>query len=205
MELWNTWVPSFGGLGLSEVIRLGESSPINMGVHIQVGVPWPISNRVCRFAVDGIDCFHPLDSPKQVVVMLDSAEVARNVADLKEYDCDAEGTVECVLFNSGVIITPEEIRTDGGKGCFLQIVCQFDPKMSVPTWLINLAVRNFCFLLMSQLRWAAEGLREREPMYMEHMTEPGHRFYSFLRRRLMEELPVEAKRTPPERQVAQIT
>ena len=37
MELWKSWVPSFGGLGLSDVIRLGESSPINMGVHLEVG------------------------------------------------------------------------------------------------------------------------------------------------------------------------
>jgi hypothetical protein len=52
---------------------------------------------------------------------------------------------------SGVVLTP---NPDGST--FVQIAMTMDPHMNVPSWLINLAVRNFAFLILYALRGATK-------------------------------------------------
>merc|ERR1719188_75320 len=65
IELWHTWAPSFGGIGLSGARQLGQTSLLNMCFHTDVRLPWPIRDRCCTFAVDGIDCMNEEDAPQQ--------------------------------------------------------------------------------------------------------------------------------------------
>lgn len=188
VELWQRWVPSFAGLGLTASRQLGHTSPLNMCFHTVIHLPWPFSDRSCTFAVDGIDCMDTADAPQQVVVLLDSSLAQRNC--LQPIKKSKSTAVE--LLDSGVVITPGEVA--GTKHTFVQVIVTVDPKMSVPRWLVNVAVRNMCFLLMVQLRHAVSVTRGED--YLAKTTDPDNEFYAFIRKRMAESLPKELSLAP---------
>ncbi|CAE8638299.1 unnamed protein product [Polarella glacialis] len=189
--LWHTWVPSFAGIGMSGARQLGQTSVINMCFHLVVNLPWPLGRRSCTFAVDGVDCMHTEDAPQQVVVLLDSRHAQLNCPE--SVDDWSKVHTPADLWDSGVVITPAEVA--GTKHTMVQIIAVMDPKMALPRSLVNLVVRNVCFLIMVQLRRAVAVTREKE--HLEITTDPSNPFYAFLRRRMAENMPMQLALAPP--------
>ena len=73
---------------------------------------------------------------------------------------DPAGAIGCDLFESGFVLTPGEVA--GKEHSFCQVALVIDPKMVVPPWLINLAVRNLAFMVMLELRKAVKVTRSPE-------------------------------------------
>eukprot|EP00929_Paragymnodinium_shiwhaense_P027397 TRINITY_DN16092_c0_g1_i2.p1 TRINITY_DN16092_c0_g1~~TRINITY_DN16092_c0_g1_i2.p1 ORF type:complete len:399 (-),score=82.76 TRINITY_DN16092_c0_g1_i2:17-1213(-) len=191
VDLWKRWVPSFGGLGLLHSRQLGQTSILNMCFHVEVGMPWPLATRCATFAVDGVDCMTEEDTPQQVAVLLD-CNLAQNNCSEKISDVVSGDAMPVLLWDSGVIITPAEVA--GTKHTLMQIIIVADPKMYVPRWLVNLAVRNFCYLLMVQIKKAIRVTRTEE--YLSATADPTNQFYAFIRRRLKESLPAQYAAAP---------
>lgn len=183
--LWGTWMPSFAGVGLSGSRQLGQTSDINFCFHLDVNLPWPFSNRSCTLAVDGVDCMHTEDAPQQVVVLLDTRYAQSNCPEPIDKLRGVNRPVD--LWDSGVIITPAEVANT--TFTYVQLIAVIDPKMHVPRTLVNLAVRNLCFLIMVQIRRAVAVTRS--PAHLAITSDPSNRFYAFIRRRMAENLPNE--------------
>merc|ERR1712100_247074 len=95
-----------------------------------------------------------------------------------------------------MIITPSELMQGApDNGVFVQIVCSADVKMSVPRWLLNLAMRQFAFLLLWRFQQAVELTYDED--YQARMCDPNNPFYQLMRRRIAEELPEQCALIPP--------
>jgi len=190
VDLWNRWMPSFAGLGLSHSLFVGQASILNMCFSIRVNLPWPLKARSCNFAVDGIDCMNSDDAPQQVVVLLDSRYAQENCPEKLPDGSRTDVAVD--IFDSGVIITPAEVA--GTKHSLMQVISVIDPKMPVPAWLVNLAVRKLCYLIAVQIRQAVSVTRT--PEYLSVVADPESPFYTFIRRRMGESLPTQLELAP---------
>jgi len=143
--------------------------------------------------VDGVDCMNAEDAPQQVVILLDSTLAQGNCPKPISSMIKDTDAVHAELFDSGIIITPPEVA--GTKYTFTQMVICVDPKMSVPRWLVNLGVRNFCFLVLLQIKRAVAATRT--PAHLHITTDPANPFYAFIRRRMGESLPTQLALAPP--------
>merc|ERR1711988_1067007 len=171
------------------------TSPLHMCFEVSVGLPWPFHALRAVFAVDGVDCMNKKDAPQQVVVLIDSRDAAANTED-GEVPATPDGTVDCDLIDSGVILTPGDVR--GKSTTLFQVAATVDPKMQIPTWLLNFAVRKFCYLVLATIRSAAINKCRTKP-YLDKTTNPDDPFYAYLRKRMAEDLPAELARAPPEK------
>lgn len=70
VDLWKSWVPSFGGVSLSESTELEQTSFMNMCFHCSLRFPRPILDRHWTLAVDAIDSIDTEDSPRQIAILL---------------------------------------------------------------------------------------------------------------------------------------
>ncbi|CAK0847747.1 unnamed protein product [Prorocentrum cordatum] len=145
-----------------------------------------VRDRCCTFAVDGIDSAASEGGKRELAGPQDNCP--RPLDELRDWTGE-----EVDMWDSGVIITPAEVA--GTEDTLVQVIVCVDPKMSVPRWLINVAVRNFCFLVMLQVRRAVAATRL--PEHLRVTTDPENSFYAFIRRRMAESLPTQLALAPP--------
>ena len=183
IDLFNTWLPSYQYLGLTASAILEEPSPVELVASLTVSVPPPFSERDIVLYCDGIDCLDDEDN-KQVAVIMTSVE----------HDGAPErGDVVRALVSapSGVLLTPL-----GNGHTFVSIVVHVDPKIgTIPSWLIDLVVRNFAYLCLVAIRSASAQVKE--DVYQTRMRDPFNPFYMHLRRRIEESMPEELEFLPP--------
>ncbi|KAF4672643.1 hypothetical protein FOL47_000273 [Perkinsus chesapeaki] len=103
-----------------------------------------------------------------------------------------KGAVVCdILEPSGIVCTPY----DNGK-TYVQIVEHLDPHISyIPAWLLDLVVRNMCYMILAKVRSAVEIVKK--PCYQERMRDPNNAFYMYIRKRIEEDMPEEMIYVPP--------
>jgi hypothetical protein len=68
VDLFTRWIPSYSLLGLGFAKCVAHPSPTELMVHLNVNIPWPLTNRYCFFKCDGIDCMDD-DTPQIAVLM----------------------------------------------------------------------------------------------------------------------------------------
>ncbi len=56
VDLFTRWIPSYSLLGLGFAKCVAHPSPTELMVHMNVNIPWPLTDRYCFFKCDGIDC-----------------------------------------------------------------------------------------------------------------------------------------------------
>eukprot|EP00746_Dinoflagellata_sp_MGD_P027502 gnl/MRDRNA2_/MRDRNA2_164934_c0_seq1.p1 gnl/MRDRNA2_/MRDRNA2_164934_c0~~gnl/MRDRNA2_/MRDRNA2_164934_c0_seq1.p1 ORF type:complete len:446 (+),score=83.40 gnl/MRDRNA2_/MRDRNA2_164934_c0_seq1:155-1492(+) len=199
VDLWHLWVPSLAGLGLGKVRIVTSASPTRMIYHGEVLLPWPFQNRDFLIAVEGVDCMNPGDPVQQIQVLLDSSAAYRYPAScVAEIPAETKEFVRIDLMNSGLSLTPSEVLTnapDGFEGTFMQIMVSIDVKMTVPKWLLNLAIRQLSPMILVRIGDAVK-LTLKE-VYQSRMCDPANPFYALVRRRLAEALPGQAAMLPP--------
>ncbi|CAD7958622.1 unnamed protein product [Amoebophrya sp. A25] len=71
-DLYPLWIPTVMGLGLVRADILERVSRTNFVVRLLVKLPFPFAWRRCTFRIRGWDSMTPRDSPKQVLIQLDS-------------------------------------------------------------------------------------------------------------------------------------
>ena len=182
VDLYTKWIPSYSLLGLKESYVIEEPSPVEIIASITCTVPPPFSDREVVVYCDGIDC---LDEPdcKQIVVLMTSID--------HETVPRADDAVRAeVLTPSGLLLTP---KGDGTTD--VCIIMNIDPKVEViPSWLIDLAVRNLAYLILVAIRTASAVVKDDS--YQRRMRDGSHPFYAFLRKRLAESMPEELDYVP---------
>jgi len=182
VDLYRTWLPSYQLLGLRESYTIEDPSPVEVLARLAIAIPPPFSDRDVVVYCDGIDCLDEPDN-KQVVVLMTSIEHDSEPVD--EYIVRAE-----VLAPSGVLLTPL-----GDGTTYVSIVININPKIAmIPSWLIDLAVRNFAYLVLIAVREATVIVQNDE--YQERMRDGMHPFFSFIRKRLAESMPEELAFVP---------
>ncbi len=180
VDMFHKWIPtySFLGLGLAELVS--QPSPTELLVHLTVNVPWPFKKRYCFFHCDGIDCMDDVKSPQIGVIF-------KNLDSEEQYNI-VDDAVKTKFFSpSGVLLTPV-----GDGRTKLQVVVNLDPQIAlIPEWLIDIAVRNFAYLIVLQIRKAVDIVKS-DPEYTRRMLDPENAFYNHVKRRIRESLPGEA-------------
>ncbi|EER02592.1 conserved hypothetical protein [Perkinsus marinus ATCC 50983] len=150
VDFYKDWIPSYKFLGIRDSKRIAEPRATQMLLHIVAALPWPFHNRDLVISVDGIDCIGPYEDPRQIVILLksESGTSYEPYVSASDMPIPARGSTTCdILKNSGATLTPME---DGKT--FLQIVMHIDPHIScVPNWLIDMAARHFCYLMLKQV------------------------------------------------------
>ena len=69
VDLFTRWIPSYSLLGLGFAKCVSHPSPTELMVHMDVNIPWPLTNRYCFFKCDGIDCMDDPETPQIGVIM----------------------------------------------------------------------------------------------------------------------------------------
>ncbi|KAF4693457.1 hypothetical protein FOZ60_010875 [Perkinsus olseni] len=194
VDFYKDWIPSYKFLGIRESEKVAAPRATQMLLHIVAALPWPFDNRDLVISVDGIDCIGPYEDPRQIVILLksESGSSYEPYVSASEMPGPAGGSTACdVLGDSGATLTPL-----GDGKTFLQVVMHIDPHISfVPDWLIDIAARNFCYLMLTQVRSAVDIVKK--PCYQERMRDPNNAFYMYTRRRIEEDMPEEMKYVPP--------
>ncbi|KAF4736279.1 hypothetical protein FOZ63_010765, partial [Perkinsus olseni] len=190
VQFYPEWIPSYRYLGLTMAEKVVNPRPTQMLNHLKVAVPWPIANRECLFSVDAIDCIGKYEDPRQLIILLKSESGMSYEPLVKEEDMPVpdRGAVVCdILEPSGIVLTPcEDGRT------FVQMVEHLDPHISyIPGWLLDLVVRNMCYMILARVRSAVEIVKK--PCYQERMRDPNNAFYMYIRMRIEEDMPEEMK------------
>eukprot|EP00747_Dinoflagellata_sp_TGD_P117967 gnl/TRDRNA2_/TRDRNA2_172711_c0_seq1.p1 gnl/TRDRNA2_/TRDRNA2_172711_c0~~gnl/TRDRNA2_/TRDRNA2_172711_c0_seq1.p1 ORF type:complete len:456 (+),score=48.47 gnl/TRDRNA2_/TRDRNA2_172711_c0_seq1:9-1376(+) len=212
IDLWDRWCPSFGGVGLSSARLVTSASPTRFVFHIVISLPWPFDNREALIAIEGVDCMNQTDPIRQVVVLVDSAVTEQFAIDPEvQLPALQPGCERIELYDTAAVFTPAEVLDVRTKErcdklaagcsvnkdayCLAELVVCADLKTAFPQWMINSLTRNFSWLIISRMRWAV--LLTNDEEYQCRMRDPNNAFYSFLRRRIREELPAQYEKLPP--------
>eukprot|EP01065_Artemidia_motanka_P051178 TRINITY_DN8941_c0_g1_i1.p1 TRINITY_DN8941_c0_g1~~TRINITY_DN8941_c0_g1_i1.p1 ORF type:complete len:491 (+),score=160.45 TRINITY_DN8941_c0_g1_i1:57-1529(+) len=214
IDLFPLWVPKIMGFGINSADTLAVPSVTKRVAFVDVKLPWPMAMRDVTFAVDGVTvpktqvatavAGKVVESPEnadeeqkdesgqrpdlQVVIMLNSVTSSS--------ECDVpspkNGAVRIDLFEgSGIVLS----RGKRPGGCFVQAVMRIDPKMMVPDWLLNLSNRQLAYIFIHQVRRAVELVKGEQ--WRERYCNPDNAFYSYMRRRILADLPEQANTLPP--------
>ncbi|CAE8626630.1 unnamed protein product [Polarella glacialis] len=192
VDFWHRWAPSFGHLGLKSAGLLGQKGPLRLVYWLEASLPWPFQHRVCRFAVEAVDCMSAGEQPQQIVILLDSQEAPSICPELLDAESPEWQGVLADVLDSGFILTPPEVG--GTSGTKVQVLLNLDPKMVVPDWLVKYAAMNLCLLIFLQYRAAMR--LARTPEFLERSCDPKHPFYSHIRKRMAESLPSQLEQAP---------
>lgn len=202
VDLLHLWLPRFAGVGLKSAVMVAEASPTRRIYHAVISLPWPIQDRDCVVAVEGVDAMNATDPIRQIVILCDS-----NPAALFPKECIAripsvaKGCTRMELKDAAVVLTPAEVLPEeaqqGGAGCLYQFVGTADVKTVFPAWLVNVITRQLMFLVVVGMRRYISLTYGEQ--YQPRMCDPKSPFYTLIRRRLAEELPVQHSQLPPTR------
>lgn len=202
VDLFHLWLPRFAGIGLKSVSMVAEASPTRRIYHAVISLPWPIQNRDCVVAVEGVDAMNATDPIRQIVVLCDSNPAALFPEEcLSHIPSVSEGCTRMELRDAAIVLTPAEVLQGeaqrGGAGCLYQFVGTADVKTVFPAWLVNVITRQLMFLVIVGMRRFISLTYGEQ--YQPRMCDPKSPFYSMIRRRLAEELPVQHSQLPPTR------
>ena len=183
VDLFNTWLPSYQYLGLKTSRVLEQPSAVELLAALTISIPPPFSERDVALYCDGVDCMDDEEN-KQIAVLL--ASIDHPDAPVTDDVVRAE-----VSPPSGILLTP----LGGGSTCVC-IVVNVNPKLTViPSWLIELAVRNFAYLCLVAIRNASAQVQGE--VYQSKMRNRHDPFYMHLRKRIAESMPEELDSLPP--------
>lgn len=195
IDQWHTWVPSFGGISLNNSKLIAKTSLLNMCLQCNIKLPAALQmeDRQCVFGVDGLVCTDEEGKTKQFAILLDSHHAQENCPlDQRTEIAKLMEQANAEILNAGILITPQGVPLEkGGEAkseTFMQVMAEINPstkaKMKVPKWLLNMFLRNFCFLILLEIQQSVK-ITRREP-FVSLNTDP--EFYNLIRKRMEESL-----------------
>lgn len=202
VDLFHLWLPFFAGIGLKSVEMVAEASPTRRIYHGIISLPWPFQNRDVIVAVEGVDAMNATDPIRQIIILCDSNPAAFFPAEcLSQIPSVSPGCTRMELKDAAVVLTPAEVLPEeaqrGSAGCLYQFVGTADVKTAFPAWLVNVITRQLMFLvIVGMRRYISLTFGEQ---FQPRMCNPKSPFYTMIRRRLAEELPVQHSQLPPVR------
>eukprot|EP01102_Stenamoeba_stenopodia_P016986 TRINITY_DN6022_c0_g1_i2.p1 TRINITY_DN6022_c0_g1~~TRINITY_DN6022_c0_g1_i2.p1 ORF type:complete len:365 (+),score=111.37 TRINITY_DN6022_c0_g1_i2:177-1271(+) len=137
VDLFPTWVPKFGNVGLQEIEELCRISKATSLVYMMMGLPWPMSPRYMNLYAFGVEV---LEDDYLVIVL-------KTVTDLPGYKLKkVDGMVDLEVTGGCLIkpISPTHTR--------VTFVFRTDPKIAyIPYSLINWGMKKFAHYAFTML------------------------------------------------------
>jgi len=184
INMYGSWVPYMMGVGLQSSSEIFRPSRYGVVGHLDIAIPWPLSNRDFAFQALGVDL---LNQRGKVFILLKNA----NPGVFK--DIPKRDYPRAELIAGGILV---DVHTHNEGEIHTSFVFSLDPKMAViPAWLINWAMKTFSGYLFSAIVETACSIGvDPESAYMKQIASRPE-FYNVLDERYRKWRKIESNRS----------